>query len=934
MRSSLNIVLFSILLAGISHGVQPAMAFSTSLAGTHQQMIPDTVKTLPDSVRTQALSSPADSVRRGMDSTRVQRLFRSTGRPVAVSSDTLPPERTENGREIEGPIRYEAENIQNIMSERKTILTGKARVTYQDMELRAARITVDWENENMHAEGVWDSVWVKSEKDSVRTARYTGKPEFKEAGDVLAGEVMVYDFRTKKGRVQRGRTQYEDGYYGGDVLKMVASKTVNVSDARYSTCDREENPHFHFRAKKMKIIVNDLVVAKPIVLYLGHIPVLALPFIYFPIEKGRHSGIILPRYGESTTEGRSLRGFGYYWAASDYWDVKGTLSYFERSGFLFRGDLNYHVRYHLRGSVSGSWTRKDFEYSDVSQRVWDLTINHDQTLSPTMTLRASGTFLGGNQYYRNYSANREQRLQRELRSNATLTKDFGRGRSVTVNFNQTRDLETDEIRETLPRVNFRVGRFSLIPKPQAERGKPVETRWYHNIYVNYSSDAVAERRRDQMIESAYNSETGITDTDTVYVKDRSAGWNHNIGISGSQKMFGWLSMNPSFNLVETWYTQRNKYFLDEETNRVESEIEKGFFARRTYNMSLSFSTKLYGLFRPRFFKSVQLRHVVTPSVSFSYRPDFSGSSFGYYQTVTDTTGKTNLKDRFSGGFFGGTPTGGQESMSISVQNLFQMKIGEGKEAKKFDLFNWSLGTSYNWKADQFKLGFLSSNVRANPSRDLNLSLQSTYDFYRLDEDDKRIERFYVQQFSLSDPWSVFTSRWLRLTNVSANMTVRLKGTLRTGGTASAVLPGETVGPLGGLQKIAGDRLDDIMPMGMSTDSRWDLNGTISYMQNRTNPASPVRRFWANASLNVNLTQNWRITLQTRYDIEEKEFVSQDFIFYRDLHCWEAQIYWTPVGTYKRFYFRINVKSPQLKDLKFEKGTGRTGLVGSGLSSMY
>ena len=277
--------------------------------------------------------------------------------------------------QIEGDIQYEALVIDNLMTEKKTILLGNAKVVYLDMELRAAKITVDWENELMTAEGVLDSVWIKTEDgDSVKKEQLTGLPEFTEAGDLITGEVMVYNFNTRKGRVLRGRTKYEDGYYLGNALKMIKPKVLNVADGQYTTCDRTERPHFHFRSNKMKIMVNDKVIAKPIILYLGNIPVLALPFIYFPIEKGRHSGIVLPRYGVSSYEGRYLREFGYYWAASDYWDLKATLSYFEKSGVLFRGDLNYQVRYSMRGSLSGSWTRKDFQYSGETQRLWDLTI--------------------------------------------------------------------------------------------------------------------------------------------------------------------------------------------------------------------------------------------------------------------------------------------------------------------------------------------------------------------------------------------------------------------------------------------------------------------------------------------------------------------------------------------------------------------------------
>ncbi|RKY52376.1 MAG: hypothetical protein DRP89_07775, partial [Candidatus Neomarinimicrobiota bacterium] len=406
-----------------------------------------------------------------------------------VTPDSTRVKKESTKTEIKGPIKYEAQEIDNFVDEKKTILVGKAKIVYQDMTLKAAKITINWETNLIRAEGLPDTIWVKKEngKDSTRVVQLRGTPEFSEAGDVMKGEVMTYNFKTRKGRVLRGRTAYEDGFYSGKILKMINPRILNVSDAEFTTCDREKNPHFHFWSEKMKICVNDKVIAKPLVMFIGHIPVLGIPFAYFPIRKGRHSGILIPRYGESSLEGRYLKGLGYYWAASDYWDVKGRIDYFEKSGFLFRGDLNYALRYKLRGTISGSWTRKNFDISGQKERRWDLSIHHSQIISPTMNLAVSGQFVSSGNFYRNLSANREQRLRQEIRSNATLTKRWGGSKSITVNLNQTRNLNTDEITETLPRIYFRMGQFTPFPKPKKQKGKEIESRWYNSIYASYYS---------------------------------------------------------------------------------------------------------------------------------------------------------------------------------------------------------------------------------------------------------------------------------------------------------------------------------------------------------------------------------------------------------------------------------------------------------------
>ena len=417
--------------------------------------------------------------------------------PQTTVGDTTMQRASVRKSELEGPITYEAQIIDNFMNERKTVLLGRAKVSYLNMTLKAARIVVDWDKDLMTAEGILDSVWVRNEDsdDSVKVAKLIETPEFTEAGDVLAGEVMVFNFRTQKGRVLRGRTTYQDGFYDGTTLKMVQSGTLNVGDACFTTCDKEDDPHFHFRAKKMKIEVNKKVIAKPIVMYIGKIPVMALPFIYFPIQKGRQSGLLLPRYGESTYEGRYLRGLGYYWAPSDYFDIQGTVDYFEQSGFLFRGDFRYKLRYKFEGRISGSWTRKDFDISGRKERVWDLTVNHRQVITPTINLAVSGRFVSSSDIYKELSENVESRLQQEIRSNAKLTKRWGRSGLIGISLNQTRRLDTDQVTETLPQITISNNWQNIIPKPKTTSGQERQTRWYESFRMPYRFNFLGEDKR-------------------------------------------------------------------------------------------------------------------------------------------------------------------------------------------------------------------------------------------------------------------------------------------------------------------------------------------------------------------------------------------------------------------------------------------------------
>jgi hypothetical protein len=838
---------------------------------------------------------------------------------------TKPADKPLRKQSLEGPVVYEAQDILNLMDVKKTILTGKAKVAYQDMSLTAARITVDWTLREMLAEALPDSVWKRNEEgDSVRVPGLAGLPEFTQADDVMRGEVMTFNFKSKRGRVLRGRTKFEDGFYHGDSLKMMTPKIMNVADGRFTTCDRDTNPHYMFWSKKMKILVNDKVIAKPIVLYAGHIPVLALPFGLFPVKKGRHSGFLIPRYGESSLEGRYLRGIGYYWAPSEHWDVKPTLDFFEKSGFLFGADLNYNVRYKLSGRVYGSWTRKNFSIDNQKERRWDLNISHRQQLSAGGDqLMVSANLVSSSNFYRQLSPSREYRLQQQIRSDATLTKHLAGSWSVTANLNQTRSLRTPEVSEILPRLSIRGGQMPIFPKPKAKRGGRVETHWYNQIYMSYSSEILS--KRGVRLSDAVNK---------IYTESKGRGWDHSMRFSSSQKVFGWLNWNPSVSYRETWYDHRMAYALDPVTNKAEAMTQNGFFARRTYDVSASFSTKLYGTFYPSFFKNTILRHEARPTIGVTYQPDFGDSRYGYFQSIEDTTGKVATWDRFDNLLFSGTPKEGRKGLNIGLSNLFQMKIGEGEKAKKIDLFNYDLSTAYNWKAKEYKFSDLASTFRANPSQNVDISWGARYSFYQTNAAGNRVSKLWADRIDWGSWKSVFGSRWVRLTYFSADMSFRLAGKAGAGGESSgsgaaAESPFDGGSGLESLRNVSGDRFDPYAGMGSRSDFSipWNLSGSLSYTEDRANPNLPRKTFWIRSGLDFNLTKNWKVSYDAQVDLKLKKAVSQDISLFRDLHCWEAQVLWTPTGYNKRIYFRINIKSPMLKELKYEKGTGSRGLYG-------
>ncbi len=822
--------------------------------------------------------------------------------------------------DLDTTIFYKAQEKQIDAKTKITRLIGQAEVIYQSTRLNAGLITIDWDKNILIAETLRDSagkesVGIINNSGGGADSLYSGYPTFTEGGQTMVGEKMFFNFKTKKGRVIRGRTQYQEGFYGGDQIKMFSNDVFYIKDGIFSTCDLD-TPHFHFASEKMKMIYKDKVIAKPVVLYIHGIPLAVLPFAVFPNSQGRHSGILVPRYGQSSVEGRYLRGLGYYWAASEYWDTKIQVDFFEKTGFMFHNRTNYSLRYFLRGSISGSLLKKNFEGSKQSR--WDVAFNHSQTISPTMSISASGSFVSDGNYYNEFSGNRQQRLRRDIRSNATLTKSWPESRnSMTVNVSRSQFLDTESWRGTLPQINFRHGQEPVVnlfrSRKKSAGTSASDRKWYENIYFSYNSsllNSISKNRPDKT---------------SKFVETTFLGVKHHISMSSPVKLFRYFTLNQSISYDEIWQDKSKTYFLNEQTNSIESENNPGFAVRRTFRTSLSASTKIYGILPVNRGSIVGFRHVITPNISMSYQPDFSDPSFGYYEEVEDTTGKIFKKDRFSGSSFGSTPRVAQRSINFSVNNLFQMKRIVQEKEQKIDLFTYNLSSRYNFELDSLRFSRLNSSLRANPSRIINVTLSLGHSFYKYD----KIAQREINKFVASDNlWSP-----LRLTHITLSSTLRLSDALFSSGekneeeaeSASDTTAGEY-----------SDELDQNYSTGnrFETDDNWKTekipwtaNFSFSYSESHSNPENIIKNMWMNVNGNLRLTQNWRVQYNARINLKDKKVISQDFRINRDLHCWEASFTWTPTGPYKRFFLKINIKSSVLQDIKFEKRGGRGSIFG-------
>ena len=826
-------------------------------------------------------------------------------------------------------LKYEASIVDTRVEEKKIYLIGNADVKYKTMHLTAEKITLDWDANLITAEGIPDTVYKPSDNpgDSVMTVVWRGLPTLADAGDVMRGLKMVYNYKTEKGRIIQGRTEFEGGYYLGERMKKVSKEVINISNGFFTSCDKEDDPHYHFRSRRIKVIIGDKVIAKPVIMYFGHIPVAALPFAVFPNKKGRVSGMIIPTYGQSASEGRFIRGLGYYWAASDYWDTAVKVDYFDRVGWVLRGDLKYHVRYLLNGSISGSFTRKNF-VSGGKERRWDLIINHSHTIDPTMSIGIRGQFISDKNFYKDFSSNFDTRLNRRIRSDATFSKNWPEKRlTLSANLSQERDVETGQISQTLPQIRFSMSQRPIFGKSKnssssrsfsSSRRSTDEPAWYQSIYFSYNSS---------LQNSTTRGGSYITEQTTRYV-------NHNVNLSMNtpKKIFGWLTLGQSVQYEEKWYDRYLENQFNPETNAVEKDTVQGFAARRTFSYSLNSSTKIYGMFTPKIGNVQAIRHVVSPSISFSYQPDFSDPKWGYVDTFLDTTGKEIKEERF----LDYVPSGGRRNVSFSLGNLFQMKTLDGEKEKKLDLFTINFSSAYNFEAEKYKFSNLSTSFQASPTRNFNISMSATHDFYKYDIERK--QRINQLLFMDKDAWS--KGKIFRLTNFRIGARLSLQGQKKsevkekTPETEGQVFVDEATGEqvseqeyLDRLYEPGGNRFE-VNDRFSGLDIPWRMSLSFSFSLNKFNPANPTKNYYMDISgVEVQLTKNWKINYSAHLDLEKKRIVNHSVTIYRDMHCWEARLVWRPSGIGgNSYYLRINVKAAQLRDLKYERRGGRSSVL--------
>jgi lipopolysaccharide assembly outer membrane protein LptD (OstA) len=822
--------------------------------------------------------------------------------PDTLANESL-PDSVQNKKSIDDPVFTNAEDsIVYSLDGKIAYLYGNAVVTYQDLELKANYIEFDMETKQVYASGLADS-----------TGKVIGKPQFKEGSKTFKMDKIYYNFDTRRAKIIGVVTEEAGGFMHSAITKKMENDVVNLKAGKYTSCDLD-HPHFYLAVTKGKIIPNNKIVAGPAYLVIEDVPFpLFIPFGFFPNTKKRSAGLLIPEYGEEKNRGLFLRGGGFYFGMGDYMDEKITFDIYSRGSWGIRSQTNYKLRYKFSGSLNIETSaiinsEKGLpDYSKTSSYWIRWSHRQDPKASPNSTFQANVNF--GSSNYNKYNArNINTALSNTFNSSISYSKNWaGTPFSLTASLNHSQNTINETVNLNFPRVAFNMSRIYPFKRKNAV-GSP---KWYEKVGLSLNTSF--DNRVQVLEENLFKPSV---------LDSMQNGMKHSIPVSTSFNILKFITVSPGVNYNEFWYLQTIEKHWNADSNRVEVDTVRSFKRGYEYNGSVSMSTKVYGMFQFSKNSKVQaIRHVLTPSVSLGYRPDFSDPKYGFYKTVQiDSTGNTTNYSIFENGIYGGPGGGKSGVVSFSLSNLLEMKVKSDKDTvnqtKKIKIIDGlSANTSYNLLADSLNWSDIAVSGRTSLfDGKVNINFSGGFSLYALDANGKKYNKFELNN---SGKLARFTRG-----NVGIDFSLNSKkegqnSSSGRGGLRGA--PGSEI-PLGTAPDGSnfGESLGTQYGMDY-VDFSVPWNVRFSYNLSYSKPAlqsSLVQTLSFSGS--VNLTPKWKIGFSSGYDFKNRKLTTTSLNFYRDLHCWEMRLTVIPIGYYKSFSFTINVKSSLLHDLKFTK----------------
>lgn len=794
-------------------------------------------------------------------------------------------------------------------------------VNYQDKELNADYINLDIKKNLIIAQGVP----VRKEIDSMQmnvdpadSIEYL-KPKFVDGATTYDMDSIIYNINSEKAKIYGISFQEGEGTLRGKDIKKMDDEIFNINGGIYTTCDHE-HPHFYIKMTKAQFVQNDdakKVIIGPSYIVLEDVPLpIGVPFGFFPMVSDKNSGVILPEIGEDNAKGFYVKDFGYYFAFNDYMDLTTQAGIYTFGSWEASMSSTYKVRYKFSGSfnfnyaktITGSKGSSDYAKMNNYSLRW--SHSQDSKFLPGSTFSASVNY-STSSYNKYDSDNIQDYISAQTSSSISYSKTWsGTPFSFTSSIQHSQNFQDSSVVLSLPSYSLSMSRIYPFQRKNAVGAQ----KWYEKISLSYTNTLsnTISTTEDKMFKSEMFDNMKI-------------GMKHSVPVSTSLTFLKYITASPSVSYNERWYFKK----IMQEWNPEEAAVEKtdtipGFYRVYDYSFSTSLTTKLYGMYT---FKGKDpavkaIRHVITPSVSFSYSPDFGNEKYGYYKPVqSNAQGDITYYSPFANEIYGVPSRGESGSISFSLGNTLEMKVRSyadttGTKIVKL-LESFSISSSYNLLADSMNLSNFSVSARTTLFKTLGINVSATFDPYQVDANGTRINKYLVQSGQLA-----------RLSSLGFSFGYSFNNTLGADGKGSSngLNRAPTLAEQDYFARNNISYADQQQYLSMQNYYDFSIPWNLSFNYNFSYSNSGASRSLTQTmSFNgsINLTNKFGLTFSSGLDLSTMEFTPGTVGLSRDLHCWQMTFNWVPVGFRQSWNFKIAVKSGMLSDLKYEKSSSYT-----------
>ncbi|MFW5514780.1 MAG: putative LPS assembly protein LptD, partial [Prevotella sp.] len=819
-------------------------------------------------------------------------------------------------------------------------------VKYEGMDLESEKIAISLDSSIVHATGV---------KDTAKKA-LSGTPVFKMGNDSYESDTIAFNFKSKKGLINNVKTEQQEGYITSQLSKRMDNGDIYLQHGRYTTCDKE-HPDFYIALSRAKVRPNKDVVFGPAYLVVADVPLpLAIPYGFFPFTKHYSSGFIMPTYGDENDRGFYLRDGGYYFAMSDKWDLKLLGEIYTKGSWGISAASNYNKRYKYSGSVyfsyqntkTGDKGMPDYTKQESFKIQW--SHRQDAKANPFSTLAASVNFATSSYERNNLNSmyNPQTMTQSTRTSSVSWSTGFSSlGMTLSSSANLSQNMRTNELSMTLPDLNVNVSRFYPFRRKQMV-GKE---RWYEKISMSYTG---------QLSNSITTNEDHLLHSDLA--KEWSNGIQHNIPVNGNFTLAKYINITLGFNFTDRMYFKKENMQWDQAAQAVAIDTTYGFYNVYNWNASIGASTKFYGMFIPNrkiFGDKIQaIRHVFTPTVSFSYAPDFGNKYYETYQR-TNSDGSVELVEYspYRSGLYSVPGKGKTGSITMQVSNNIEMKISTDKDStgiKKISIID-ELGAqmSYNFATSYHRWSDLSTNLRLKWWKNYTFNLNAVFATYAYELDKNghpyvgnhteyskgRFGRFQGMSQNISFTLTPDKLKKLFGGSVDDNDNKKNDNDDEDEGVdtdiESNVDDNLVKGQHGAKKKSGGSKAETDDDGYMRFSMPWSL--TFGYgvtMRENTSGKFNTKSMrypykftqTLNVSGNLRISDGWNISFSSGYDFDNHALSMTTASLQRDLHCFNmsCSVVLKPYTSYN-FSFRANA-STLMDALKYDKRSGYSNAV--------